>query len=314
MTTTQHDLLLDQALNEILAGHPNGKASQLDVDLLSLLPLAHDLRLAMAEVPPPPHGLRPGRSAFLSAAAATKPRRRLSWPGLPGLLRVWQGTAPMIAVLLLALLLAFGLRNRVVPAGPSAPTPPVGTQAAPSPAAPLMIPALTRVPSATPTLTPTLTPTQTPTTPPTASPTPQPTAPPTPLPTATPTSQTAIIAPAVPSPTPQPTATPLPPSPTPQPPQPTPLLPTATPLPPTPTPIPPTATRVPPPTSTPTAVPPTPIATRPPQVTPTVQIDLTPAVASPTPTATSTPPIRPRPWPTTTPGLTPEPPSTPLPY
>jgi len=57
------DLLLDQTLDNQL------DIDALDEDLISLMEAASQVHLLLEETPPPPHGLRLGRSAFLTAAA-----------------------------------------------------------------------------------------------------------------------------------------------------------------------------------------------------------------------------------------------------
>lgn len=165
MTPEGRDLLLDHAIDAILEGSPTSEIIS-DPEITALLLLARALPPLLAIVPPPPHGLRPGRSAFLTAAATQPPRRRFAWPNF-GSLTNW--LAPAVAVLLLALLLTFMLRDggfgRLVVPG-SAP------QQAQS-NTPLLFPAETSTPTPTPT--------------PTSTPTPLPTSTPTPLPTATPT-------------------------------------------------------------------------------------------------------------------------------
>ncbi len=166
MTPEGRDLLLDHAIDAILEGSPTGAIIS-DPETTALLPLARALPPLLATVPPPPHGLRPGRSAFLTAAAARPPRRRFTWPNF-GALTNW--LAPTVAVLLLALLLTFMLRegglSRLVVPG-SAP------QQAQSNTL-LLFPVQT--PTPTPTPTPLPTPTPTPTATPTAIPTSTPTA------------------------------------------------------------------------------------------------------------------------------------------
>lgn len=168
------DLLLDQAIDAILAG--DGEVTLDDPELAALAALAAPLRATLAEVPPPPRGLRPGRAALLAAAARSQShpdRRGLRLPTWGGL---WHWVGPALAVVLLAIMLTFMLRyGNLRPVIPGAGPHRVQSDV------PFLFPELT--PTPTPTATPTPTPSPTPT--PTATATP--TATPSPVPTATPT-------------------------------------------------------------------------------------------------------------------------------
>ncbi len=159
------DQALDRAIDALLLGQNPRREDVVEADVVELLPLARELELSLSTAPPPPHGLRPGRSAFLTAAAARpQPRRRFAWPDFG---RAFNWLAPTAAVLLLALALAFMFRGdatiqRLVVPG-SAPR-----QAQTN--APALFPEATPTPTETPTPTPT--PTATPTATPTVTPTP----------------------------------------------------------------------------------------------------------------------------------------------
>ncbi len=270
----EQDILLEQALNNQIDD------DALDEDLISLVTLASQVQSALEITPSPPHGLRPGRSAFLTAAQQQKIKRAFtSFSGIP---RTVAQLMPFIVVLILAILLG----TMFIQSG--ALTPPSLPGKSPH--------------TVTPTITPTLTPSPTPdaqalpaSTPgdegpligftyPITSPLKAATATPTPTPTPTSTSTkspTKTSAPSgeeTPSPQPQPTPTAISnPSSRPNTPPPSPL-PTVTPtviLTPDATP-----TRVYKPTATPTK------ASR-----PTRPITATPATSTPLPTrpATSTP-------------------------
>lgn len=161
------DQALDRAIDALLSGqNPRGEDTA-PAEVAALMPLARELELSLSAPPPPPHGLRPGRSAFLTAAAARPTaRRRFAWPALG---RAFNWLAPAVAVLILALALTFMLRggisvDRLVVPG-SAPR-----QAQTN--APVLFPepTATATPSPTPTPTPSPTPTATPTPAPTATP------------------------------------------------------------------------------------------------------------------------------------------------
>lgn len=175
------DQALDRAIDALFLGQNPRQEDMVDPEVAGLLSLARDLELSLSTPPPPPHGLRPGRSAFLTAASRPQPRRRFVWPDFG---RAFNWLAPAAAVLLLALALAFMFRGdatiqRLVVPG-SAPR-----QAQTN--APALFPEATPTPTETPTPTPT--PTATPTTTPTPSATPRASV--TATPTALPTSETA---------------------------------------------------------------------------------------------------------------------------
>ncbi|MCX7852384.1 MAG: hypothetical protein N2383_06330, partial [Caldilineales bacterium] len=110
MNRTPPDLLLDQALDAVLAGDGKTLIALRDPELAALVELAAPLRAALADVPPPPRGLRPGRAALLAAAARSQPqptRSRLRLPTWGGL---WHWVGPALAVVLLAVMLTFMLR------------------------------------------------------------------------------------------------------------------------------------------------------------------------------------------------------------
>lgn len=159
------DQALDRAIDALLAGQNPRGVDVADPEVAALLPLVRELELSLSTLPPAPHGLRPGRSAFLTAAASRPvPSRRIGWPNFG---RAFNWLAPAVAVLLLALALTFMFRGgvtieRLVVPG-SAPR-----QAQTN--APALFPEATPTPTATPTFTPTPTPTATPTPTPTATP------------------------------------------------------------------------------------------------------------------------------------------------
>lgn len=74
----EKDLLLEQALENRI------ELDALDEELAELVAVASQVHAFLEETPPPPHGLRPGRSAFLTAAAQQSERRsRRVLPFLP---------------------------------------------------------------------------------------------------------------------------------------------------------------------------------------------------------------------------------------
>jgi hypothetical protein len=100
------DILLDQALNNQIP------ADALDDELASLFETASQVHAILDETPPPPHGLRPGRSAFLTAAAQ-QPEKRKGFLFLPFPLsdfkRVLGWGMPIATVAVLAILLGTAL-------------------------------------------------------------------------------------------------------------------------------------------------------------------------------------------------------------
>ena len=98
--TSQHekDVLLDQAFENQIA------ADALDAETASLLQLASAVQASLGETPPPPHGLRPGRSAFLTAALH-QPQKRRGLVQIPGLSRLMGWVLPLAAVAIMAILL-----------------------------------------------------------------------------------------------------------------------------------------------------------------------------------------------------------------
>ena len=108
MPSPEQEQRFDQALDDLLEGNFNALSSDLDPELLALLPVARGVHSALANTPPPPHGLRPGRSAFLTAAANQKAEQR-SRLAIPLLGRAFNWLAPIVAVLVMAVLLASGL-------------------------------------------------------------------------------------------------------------------------------------------------------------------------------------------------------------
>ena len=177
MTSPESDLLFDKAIDDALSGSSTGAWAVLDTDDAALLLLGREVHAALEPAPPPPHGLRPGRSAFLTAALTHPPRRRSFGSSLGRMLN-WG--APAVAVVLLALLLTFmfGDGGRRLPS--------IIPGSAPERAqsnTPLLFP------EDTPTPTPTATPTPTPT--PTSTPTPRPTSTATPASTPTPAAKAA---------------------------------------------------------------------------------------------------------------------------
>jgi hypothetical protein len=111
----EKDLLFDQALEKLIA------EDALDSELASLLETAAQVQAALEDVPPPPHGLRPGRSAFLTAAAQ-QPASKRGVLGLPQLSRGlnWLfsfGTAVALIMLLTAIFVAAGYWGNAVRTG-----------------------------------------------------------------------------------------------------------------------------------------------------------------------------------------------------
>lgn len=176
MNWTPPDLLLDQALDAALAGDDETPTALRDPELAALVELAVPLRAALADVPPPPRGLRPGRAALLAAAARSRPQPARRRPRLPTWGGLWHWVGPALAVVLLAVMLTFMLRyGNIRPVVPGSVPPQVQS------IAPFLFP------DATPTPTPTPTPTSTPTPTPSPTPTPTPTATPSSTPTPPPT-------------------------------------------------------------------------------------------------------------------------------
>jgi len=98
----EKDILLDQVLNNQIP------KDALDEDSASLIGVASQLQAFLEETPPPPHGLKPGRSAFLTAAAQQpeKSKRFLFFPfPLPRLSRAAAWVMPFAAIFVLAILL-----------------------------------------------------------------------------------------------------------------------------------------------------------------------------------------------------------------
>lgn len=93
------DSLLDQALANQIA------SDALDEETASLLKMASAVQASFEEIPQPPHGLRPGRSAFLSAAAQLPQKQRRS-SFLPQLSRLMGWALPLAAVAVFAILLS----------------------------------------------------------------------------------------------------------------------------------------------------------------------------------------------------------------
>jgi len=111
----EKDFLLDQALNNQIA------RDALDEELASLLTTASRVHAFLEETPPPPHGLRPGRSAFLTAAAQSskKHSRKPLIPFLPSSRRLTQalgwiiplGAVAVMAIFMSTMLLTSNLRG-----------------------------------------------------------------------------------------------------------------------------------------------------------------------------------------------------------
>ena len=210
------DSLLDQALANQIA------ADALDEETASLLKVASAVQASFGEIPQPPHGLRPGRSAFLSAAAQP-PQKRCRLSFLPQLSRLMGWALPLAAVAVFTVLLSavFVRADLLQPVFPGK----------------LMAPANAPTPTSSPTSTATKPPLVLPTNT-TIVESPVPVEPVTPGPKTGPTpygSPTIVIMPPTlqPSyPTPMPSyPTPMPPHPTPMPPHPTPMPPSLTAMP-----------------------------------------------------------------------------------
>ncbi len=121
MTPSEHERRLDQALDDLLDGDPGALPTDIDPELGEALTIAHDVRAALVNTPPPPHGLRPGRSAFLTAAAVQG--KRGSRFSLPTLIKTLGWVAPTAAILLFAILLAGFYQSNIL-----SPTPSSGSQ------------------------------------------------------------------------------------------------------------------------------------------------------------------------------------------
>jgi len=93
------DSLLDQALAHRLA------ADVQDEETASLVKVASAVQTFFEDIPQPPHGLRPGRSAFLSAAAQL-PQNRRRFSFLPQLSQLMGWVLPLAAVVVFAVLLS----------------------------------------------------------------------------------------------------------------------------------------------------------------------------------------------------------------
>jgi len=172
-SSADRDLLLDRAIDELIEGKSGATMQQLPAEERALIFVARQVQHSLADAPPPPHGLRPGRSAFLTAAAESAARQASASRG-GRLNRLLAWAAPAFAVLVLAALLTFMWRGDF-PLGPPVVQPLAPSQ--PQSDTPLLFPPPTNTP------TPSPTPTSTPTPSPTPSPTPAPTETPTPSPT-----------------------------------------------------------------------------------------------------------------------------------
>jgi len=98
----EKDILLDQVLNNQIP------ADALDEELASLIETASQVHAFLDETPQPPHGLRPGRSAFLTAAAQQPEQRKhfLFFPfPLPRLSRASGWILSLTTVFIMAVLL-----------------------------------------------------------------------------------------------------------------------------------------------------------------------------------------------------------------
>ncbi len=98
----EKDILLDQALDNQIP------ADALDSETTSLLETASQVHAFLDETPPPPHGLRPGRSAFLTAAAQQPAKRKgfLFFPfPLLDVKRMLGWSVPIVTVAVLVILL-----------------------------------------------------------------------------------------------------------------------------------------------------------------------------------------------------------------
>lgn len=130
MISPKQEQRLDKALDELLEGDTGAPSANLDPELQELLSIAQSVQSALADTPPPPHGLRPGRSAFLTAAANQKAEQR-SRLAIPLFGKAFSWLAPAAAVLIMSLL--FGTLYKGVstlktptsaaPASPSLTTP-----------------------------------------------------------------------------------------------------------------------------------------------------------------------------------------------
>jgi len=108
----EKDILLDQVLNNQIP------KDALDEDSASLIGVASQLQAFLEETPPPPHGLKPGRSAFLTAAAQQpeKSKRFLFFPfPLPRLSRAAAWVMPFAAIFVLAIFVGFEVITKVPP-------------------------------------------------------------------------------------------------------------------------------------------------------------------------------------------------------
>ena len=105
ISQSEKDSLLDQALDNQIA------ADALDEELSSLIATASRVHASLAEIPPPPHGLKPGRSAFLTAAAQLSEKRSRKslipfFPPLQRLSRAFGWAMPLGVVAVMAIIIS----------------------------------------------------------------------------------------------------------------------------------------------------------------------------------------------------------------
>jgi len=115
MTSAERERRLDQSLDDILSADLSTIPAEFDPELLVLRTVARDVQSALAHTPSPPHDLRPGRSAFLTAAAVPPQTRRVRF-SFPVIGRTLSWLAPTLAVLLFAFLLTGLFRKNIFPA------------------------------------------------------------------------------------------------------------------------------------------------------------------------------------------------------